>query len=224
MPEPVPYVGVRLRNRPGLVGCPRSRLSRARLERAVARHAPAGVTVPVVDAPLVAEDLRRYVVGPIRRRWLRVLVALVGAVPTAVAAGAVLWALASNVHPALAVVAGLAICVAFGFATRFHWDVATTVTVDDVGIALDGRGVGWPRIGTVLLFDLTRPDGRTVPALGVARDLAPGGEPELLDYVTLDGVELDRRALEAATRTHAPDVAILDGPPARLTRTGGVVR
>lgn len=62
-----------------------------------------------------------------------------------------------------------------------------------------------------------------MPALGVARDPAPGGDPDLLDYVALDGVELDRRALEAALRTHAPGVALLDRPPARLTRTGRIV-
>jgi hypothetical protein len=76
----------------------------------------------------------------------------------------------------------------------------------------------------VVLFDLRRPDGHTVPAVGVARDLVPGGDPEVLEYVTLESVQFDRRALEATLRTHAPNVAILDWPLARLTRTGEVVR
>lgn len=187
----------------------------------MARYAPTGVSIPVVDEPLVAEDLQRYVVRPIRGRWSQVLIAVLSAVPPGVAAGA---SLAASAHPALGVAAGLAICVPLGIAPRTWWAAATTVTVDGLGIAFDGRVVGWPRIETVLLFDLRRPDGRTVPAIGVARDLVPGGDPEVIGYVTLEHVRFDRRALEAALRTHAPNVAVLDWPLARLTPDGEVVR
>jgi hypothetical protein len=227
MHEPVPFVGVRIRNRADLVGWPRSGLSRARLERAVARHAPSGMAVPVVDAPLVAEDLQRYVAGPFRTRGSQVLMGGIAGVMPGVAAGVLLVTLTPSMHPGLGVAAGLAICVPTGIAAWIWWHRGTTLTliVDGLGITLDGRVVGWPRIETVLLFDLRRPDGRTVPALGVGRSrLGRAGGQELLGYVSLDGVEFDRLALEAALRTHAPNVAVLDWPPARLTRAGDIVR
>jgi hypothetical protein len=83
-----------------------------------------------------------------------------------------------------------------------------------------GRLVPWAAVAAIVVFD-AQTASRWHRAVGVARSGGHGLAPrDLLGYrVAVDWV-LDRRALEAAVRLHAPQVPVVDGPPLRRAGAG----
>jgi hypothetical protein len=88
----------------------------------------------------------------------------------------------------------------------------------------DHTRVPWDRVRTVVLFSVEQEKGGSKRAIGVTTALPGSAEPVLGCYRVFNGWNVDRRALETAVRTFAPQVPVVDGPPLGRGRLSDLAR
>jgi hypothetical protein len=88
----------------------------------------------------------------------------------------------------------------------------------------DHRLVPWDEIATVVRFRVQGDKGRGGPAVGITSVPPGGGEPVIRSYRVQNGWRLERRHLESAVRTFAPQVPVVDGPPLGPGRLSDLAR
>jgi hypothetical protein len=97
------------------------------------------------------------------------------------------------------------------------------LAVEAGGVRLGPRGrlVPWREVAAVVVLDVEEGTGWH-RAVGLAPAGAPPGTTRLLAHEVARDWRLDRPALEAAVRRHAPHVPVVDGAPIRRAGVGDV--